>query len=135
MINNSTIVGRLTRDPDLRYSQAGKAVCNFTLATNRPFKNAQGENEADFIKCLTFGKQAENLANYMRKGSLVGVEGRIQTRSYTNKDGNKVYTTEVVANQVSFLDNKKDNQQQSQSNQQMEPIDINSDDTEDSLPF
>jgi single-strand DNA-binding protein len=133
MINSSTIVGRLTRDPDLRYSQAGKAVCNFTLATNRPFKNAQGENEADFIKCLTFGKQAENLANYMRKGSLVGVEGRIQTRSYTNKDGNKVYTTEVVANQVSFLDNKKDNQQQKpQNNQsQMEPIDI--DDSQ--LPF
>ena len=133
MINNSTIVGRLTRDPDLRYSQTGKAVCNFTLATNRPFKNAQGENEADFIKCLTFGKQAENLANYMRKGSLVGVEGRIQTRSYTNKDGNKVYTTEVVANQVSFLDNKKDNQQQKpQNNQsQTEPIDI--DDSQ--LPF
>ena len=133
MINNSTIVGRLTRDPDLRYSQTGKAVCNFTLATNRPFKNAQGENEADFIKCLTFGKQAENLANYMRKGSLVGVEGRIQTRSYTNKDGNKVYTTEVVANQVSFLDNKKDNQQQKpQNNQsQMEPMDI----SDDALPF
>ena len=133
MINSSTIVGRLTRDPDLRYSQAGKAVCNFTLATNRPFKNAQGENEADFIKCVTYGKQAENLANYMRKGSLVGVEGRIQTRSYTNKDGNKVYTTEVVANQVSFLDNKKDNQQQKpQNNQsQMEPMDI----SDDALPF
>ena len=133
MINSSTIVGRLTRDPDLRYSQAGKAVCNFTLATNRPFKNAQGENEADFIKCVTYGKQAENLANYMRKGSLVGVEGRIQTRSYTNKDGNKVYTTEVVANQVSFLDNKKDNQQQHRQQQQSqtEPIDI--DDSQ--LPF
>ena len=133
MINNSTIVGRLTRDPDLRYSQTGKAVCNFTLATNRPFKNAQGENEADFIKCLTYGKQAENLANYMRKGSLVGVEGRIQTGSYTNKDGNKVYTTEVVANQVSFLDNKKDNQQQHRQQQQSqtEPIDI--DDSQ--LPF
>src|SRR5690625_4063236 len=97
MINNVTIVGRLTKDVDLRYSQNGKAIANFTVACNRSFKNAQGQNEADFINTVQFGKGAESTANYMRKGSLVGVTGRIQTRNYENNEGRRIYITEVVA--------------------------------------
>lgn len=112
MINNVTLVGRLTRDVDLRYTQNGKAVASFGLAVNRPFKNANGEYEADFINCQAWGKTAENLANYMKKGNQVGVVGRIQTRNYENNEGKRVYVTEVVAEQVVFLESRKSHQQQ-----------------------
>jgi len=104
MLNRVVLVGRLTRDPDLRYTPSGVAVANFTVAANRPFKNQQGEQEADFINCVTWRKQAENLANYMRKGSLIGVDGRIQTRSYEGQDGKMVYVTEVLAESIQFLE-------------------------------
>lgn len=104
MINRVVLVGRLTKDPDLRYTPSGVAVARFTLAVNRTFSNAQGEREADFINCTVWRKQAENTANFLKKGSLAGVEGRIQTGSYEGQDGKRVYTTEVVADSVQFLE-------------------------------
>ncbi|WP_067840416.1 single-stranded DNA-binding protein [Amphibacillus sediminis] len=106
MLNRVVLVGRLTKDPDLRYTASGVAVANFTLAVNRPFSNQQGDREADFINCVVWRKPAENLANYMSKGSLVGVDGRIQTRSFDGQDGKRVYITEVVADSVQFLETK-----------------------------
>ncbi|GGG28399.1 single-stranded DNA-binding protein 1 [Lysinibacillus alkalisoli] len=104
MINNVVLVGRLTKDPELRYTQGGVAVARFTVAVNRTFSNQQGDREADFINCVAWRKQAENLANFMRKGSLVGVQGRIQTGSYDDKDGKRVYTTDIVADNIQFLE-------------------------------
>ena len=91
MINNVVLVGRLTRDPDLRTTESGISVATFTLAVDRQFSNSQGEREADFINCVVWRKAAENLANFTSKGSLIGVQGRIQTRSYDNKEGQRVY--------------------------------------------
>ncbi|WP_078556378.1 single-stranded DNA-binding protein [Bacillus alkalicellulosilyticus] len=104
MINRVILVGRLTKDPELRYTPNGVAVANFTLAVNRPFSNQQGDREADFINCIIWRKQAENVANFLKKGSLAGVDGRIQTRSYDNNEGKRVYITEVVAESVQFLE-------------------------------
>src|SRR5690625_1783146 len=112
-MNRVVLVGRLTRDPDLRYTPNGVAVATFTVAVNRPFKNQQGEQEADFINCVAWRKQAENLANYMRKGSLVGVDGRVQTRSYDNQEGRRVYVTEILAESVYFLESRGSSQQRS----------------------
>ena len=120
-MNRTVLVGRLTKDVELKYTQNGKAVANFTLAVNRPFKNAQGETDADFIMCQSWGKQAENLANYMGKGSQIGVDGRIQTRNYEGQDGKRVYVTEVVADNVQFLEPKKQGNQQNQQQQQNQP--------------
>lgn len=106
MLNRVVLVGRLTKDPDLRYTANGVAVANFTLAVNRPFSNQQGEREADFINCVVWRRPAENLANFMNKGSLVGVDGRIQTRNFEGQDGKRVYITEVVADSVQFLETK-----------------------------
>lgn len=106
MINRVVLVGRLTRDPDLRSTGSGIAVATFTVAVNRTFTNNQGEREADFINCVIWRKAAENFANFTHKGSLVGVEGRIQTRSYDNNEGQKVYVTEVVVDNFSLLESK-----------------------------
>src|SRR5690625_2959099 len=113
MLNRVVIVGRLTRDPDLRYTSTGVAVANFTVAANRPFKNQQGEQEADFINCVTWRKQAENLTTYMKKGSLIGVDGRVQTRSYENQEGKMVYVTEILAESIQFLESRGSSQQRS----------------------
>lgn len=107
MINNVVVVGRLTRAVDLRYTSNGTAYASFTLATDRPFKNQNGERETDFINCVMWRKPAENLANYTKKGSLIGVEGRIQTRNYENEQGQRVYVTEVLAERFSFLESAK----------------------------
>lgn len=156
MLNRVVLVGRLTRDPDLRYTPNGTAVANFTVAANRPFTNQQGEREADFINCVVWRRPAENLANYMKKGNLIGVDGRLQSRTYEGQDGKTVFVTEVVADSVQFLEpkgssrgqgaqgqgsqqNQNQNQQQSQTqqgskdpfSQDGEPIDISDDD----LPF
>ncbi|MBB4826958.1 single-strand DNA-binding protein [Sporosarcina luteola] len=104
MINRVVLVGRLTKDPELKYTQSGIAVTRFTLAVNRTFSNQSGEREADFINCVTWRKQAENTANFLRKGSLAGVEGRIQTSSFDGQDGKRVFMTEVVADSVQFLE-------------------------------
>lgn len=106
MINRSVLVGRLTKDPELRYTPNGIASCRFTLAVNRAFK-MEGEQQADFIQCVAWRKQAENLANFQRKGNLIGVEGRIQTGSYEGQDGKRVYTTDVVADSIQFLEPNK----------------------------
>lgn len=139
MINRTVLVGRLTRDPELRYTPNGVATCSFTLAVNRPFKNQQGEQEADFINVVVWRKQAENAAQYLSKGKLAGVEGRIQTRHYDNKQGQRVYVTEIVADNVQFLE-PRSNDQGSQQNEGItqdpfadhgQPVDI----TDDMLPF
>ena len=109
MINRVVLVGRLTKDPELRYTPSGVAVARFTLAVNRTFSNQQGERQADFINIVVWRKQAENTANFLRKGSLVGVVGRIQTGSYDGQDGKKVFTVEVVAENVQFLEPKSAN--------------------------
>lgn len=107
MINNVTLVGRLTKDPDLKYTGNGTAVATFTLAVNRNFTNQSGEREADFINCVIWRKPAETLANYAKKGVLIGVTGRIQTRSYDNQQGQKVYVTEVIADNFQLLESKR----------------------------
>ena len=104
MLNRTVLVGRLTKDSILTYSQTGTAICRFTLAVNRTFSNAQGEREADFINCVTFKKSAENVANFLKKGSLAGVDGRIQTGSYEGQDGRRIYTTDVICDSVQFLE-------------------------------
>lgn len=109
-MNRVELVGRLTAKPELRYTQNNLPNTKFTLAVNRQFSNAQGEKEADFINIVAWRKQAENVAQFLDKGSLVAVEGRIQTGSYDNKEGKKVYTFDVVADSVQFLDNKKEGQ-------------------------
>jgi len=106
MINRTVLVGRLTKDPELRYTSSNIAVVKFTLAVNRTFAGPTGEREADFIQCVVWRKQAENLARFVKKGSLLGVEGRIQTGSYDDKDGIRKYTTEVVCDSVQFLEPK-----------------------------
>ncbi|MCE4983395.1 single-stranded DNA-binding protein [Staphylococcus epidermidis] len=156
MINRVVLVGRLTKDPEFRTTPNGVEVTNFTLAINRNFTNAQGEREADFINVITFRKQAVNVNEYLSKGKLAGVDGRIQSRSYENQEGRRIFVTEVVADSVQFLEPKNSNggqqdtyqqqtrDQQGQSRQQSNepvgnnpfanangPIDISDDD----LPF
>lgn len=146
-------MGRLTKDPEIRYTNSGKPVTSFTLAVKRTFKNAQGEYEADFVNCVTWNN-AENVANYLKKGSLAGVDGRIQTRNFEGQDGRRVFVTEVSAESVQFLEprssgqsaNQSSNQNNNQSNDPFrndkpptsdpfandgQPIDISDDD----LPF
>ena len=145
MLNNISLVGRLTKDVELRYTPSNVAVATFTLAVNRTFKNENGEREADFINCVMWRQQAENLANWAKKGALIGVTGRIQTRSYDNQQGQRVYVTEVVAEQFQLLESRnsqgQSQGQQRPKTQQQEPdfsrsattnpLDISSDD----LPF
>lgn len=116
LINNVVLVGRLTKDPDLRYTASGSAVATFTLAVTRTFTNQSGEREADFINCVIWRKPAETLANYTRKGSLIGVTGRIQTRNYENQQGQRVYVTEIVAENFQMLESKTVNEQRIQEN-------------------
>jgi len=106
MLNRVVLIGRLTKDPELRYSPSGVAVTNFTLAIDRKFKNAQGERETDFIPCVMFKQLAELCANYLAKGKLASVDGRIQVRTYNDKDGQKRWVTEVIAEDVHFLSPK-----------------------------
>ncbi|GAJ27002.1 single-stranded DNA-binding protein [Liquorilactobacillus sucicola DSM 21376 = JCM 15457] len=114
MINRAVLVGRLTRDPDLRYTANGVAVATFTVAVNRQFTNQQGEREADFINCVIWRKAAENFANFTHKGSLVGVDGRIQTRSYENQQGVRVYVTEIVVDSFSLLESRSQSERYQQ---------------------
>ncbi len=117
MINRTVLVGRLTRDPELRYTNGGAAVATFTVAVNRQFTNQNGEREADFISCVIWRKAAENFANFTHKGSLVGIDGRIQTRNYENQQGTRVYVTEVVADNFSLLESKAESEKrQEESN-------------------
>ncbi len=106
MINRTVLVGRLTKDPELKHTSNDTAVTTFRLAVNRQFTNRQGDREADFIQCVVWRRQAENVAKYVKKGSLVGVEGRIQTRSFDDQNGNRRFVVEVVADSVQFLETK-----------------------------
>ncbi|MGT2846619.1 single-stranded DNA-binding protein [Streptococcus massiliensis] len=106
MINNVVLVGRMTRDAELRYTPSNVAVATFTLAVNRNFKSQNGEREADFINCVMWRQPAENLANWAKKGALIGVTGRIQTRNYENQQGQRVYVTEVVAENFQMLESR-----------------------------
>lgn len=115
-MNKAILIGRLTKDPELKYTNNNMPVATFSIAINRTFTNAQGEREADFINIVVWRKQAEAVKNYISKGSLVAVEGRIQTRSYDAKDGSKRYVTEVVADSVRFLETKQQSQIRGQEN-------------------
>lgn len=142
MMNRVILIGRLTKDPDLKYTPNGAAVTTFTLAVNRTFTNQQGERETDFINCVVWKRAAENAANFLKKGSLAGVDGRISTRNYEGQDGKRVYVTEVVAESVQFLEPKNSSGSQQQAPRynddpgdpfrRNEPINIPDD---DSLPF
>lgn len=105
-MNITMLVGRLTKDSELRFTENEKKVGNFTLAINRDYKNTNGEYETDFINCVVFGEQAETLNKYTQKGDLIGVQGRLQTRNYEDKEGKKHYITEVLVNKVQFLSTK-----------------------------
>lgn len=142
MLNRVVLVGRLTKDPEFRTTPNGVSVATFTLAVNRTFTNAQGERDADFINCVTFRKQADNVNRFLSKGSLVGVDGRMQSRSYENQDGKRVFVTEAVCDSVQFLEPKNNNQPNSQPQQQSgqaqsgnNPFDNGADISDDTLPF
>lgn len=124
-MNHVTLMGRLTKDPELKYSQAGKAYCRFTVAVNRDFN----KDEADFINCLAFGKTAETIAEWLGKGRRITLQGRIQTGNYENKNGDKVNTFEVVADRFEFVDSARSetNKNQSYSNNNDDVLDDNDD--------
>ncbi|MFA6719244.1 MAG: single-stranded DNA-binding protein [Prevotella sp.] len=134
MLNRVVLTGRLTKDIELRYTSSGVATGTFSLAVNRGFKNANGDREADFINCVVWRKSAENLANFAHKGSLIGVDGRLQTRNYENNQGQRVYVTEVVLDNFSLLESRSSNDGQSTGAMEYKdtgsPIDI-----ADELPF
>ena len=117
-INNVVLVGRMTKDAELRYTPQNQAVATFNLAVNRNFKNNNGEREADFINCVIWRQQAENLANWAKKGALVGIVGRIQTRNYENQQGQRVYVTEVVADSFQLLESRNAQGQREGGNSQ-----------------
>lgn len=142
MLNRVILIGRLTKDPELRYTPNGVAVATFTLAVDRNFTNQQGQREADFINIVAWRGLAENVANYLKKGKLTAVEGKIQTRHYDNNDGKRVYVTEIVADNVRFLESTTGQRRESGDDRQNDrfedpfsddssPIDISDDD----LPF
>ena len=118
MINRAVLTGRLTRDPELRYTTSGTAVVSFTLAVDRQFRNQNGDRDADFINCVIWRKSAENFSNFTHKGSLVGIEGRIQTRNYENQQGNRVYVTEVVVDNFALLEPRQNGGGQQYVNQE-----------------
>lgn len=145
MLNSVALTGRLTNDVDLRYTQSGTAVGSFTIAVDRQFRSANGNRETDFISCAIWRKSAENLAKFTHKGSLIGVEGHVQTRTYDNAQGNKVYVTEVIVENFALLEPRhtsQESQQRSANNPAAvsqgngfanngQPVDVSDDD----LPF
>lgn len=110
MLNSVSLTGRLTKDVDLRFTKSGTAVGSFTLAVDRQFKSKSGERETDFVNCQVWRKSAENFANFTHKGALVGIQGRIQTRTYDDKNGNKVFVTEVIVDNFALLEPKQASQ-------------------------
>ncbi|OTG59128.1 single-stranded DNA-binding protein [Streptococcus agalactiae] len=138
MINNVVLVGRMTKDAELRYTQSNQAVASFSLAVNRNFKNQSGEREADFINCIIWRQQAENLANWAKKGYLIGITGRIQTRNYENQQGQRIYVTEVVAESFQLLESRNSQQQTNQNGSSSNSYFGNAnkmDISDDDLPF
>lgn len=136
MINNVTLIGRLTSDAELRYTPSNIATAQFNIACNRNFKNTNGEYDADFINCVMWREQAERFCNWTKKGMLVGITGRIQTRSYEGNDGKRVYVTEVVAENFQVLEKRDNTANQNSMTQQMPPNYANPMDIDESdLPF
>lgn len=131
MINNVTLTGRLTKAINLKYTQSGKAIGSFTLAVNRNYKDANGNKQVDFIRCLAWGKVGELLDQYCGKGSLIGIVGQIQTRSYENDQNQKVYLTEVNVRELTFLETRKESQETSEQGNMNNPQEI----LDDDLPF
>ena len=125
-MNKTVLVGRITKTPHIQHTSSDIMFCRFTLAVNRPFSNAHGEKEVDFIQCVSWRKQAENMGKFVDKGNLLGVDGRISTGSYDDKDGKRIYTTDVVADSVIFLEPKGQREQAQQ--ERFTPPDID-------LPF
>ena len=117
MLNSVSLTGRLTRDVDLRYTQSGTAAGSFTLAVDRKFKSKNGERETDFVNCQIWRKSAENFANFTHKGALVGIEGHIQTRTYDNAQGQKVFVTEVIVDNFALLESRQTSQNSPNSQQ------------------
>ena len=115
-MNRAMLIGRLTAKPELRYTSSNVPFARFTIAVNRPFNNQDGNREADFINIIVWRKQAEVICNYFDKGNLIAVEGRIQTGSYDDKDGNKRYTTDVVLDQFHFIESKSQREASVSSN-------------------
>lgn len=138
-MNKCTLVGRLTKDPEIRYSQGenATATARFSVAVNRRFKNAEGNYDADFINCVAFGKTAEFLEKYFKKGMAIGLTGHIQTGSYTNKDGQKVYTTDVIVEETEFVESKNasSNTTKDTSTYSAPTSSVVVDDDDDSFPF
>ena len=143
-MNKVQLVGRLTRDPEIRYSQGenATATARFSVAVNRRFKNAEGNYDADFINCVAFGKSAEFVEKYFKKGMAIGLTGRIQTGSYTNKDGQKVYTTDVVVEETEFVESKGASSADNSNNSRHAPSAANNNDfmsipdgIDEELPF
>jgi len=139
-MNSVNLLGRLTKEPDVRYTQGEKSMCiaRYTLAVNRRFKT--GDQTADFINCVAFGKQGEFVEKYLKKGMQIAVRGRIQTGSYTNKDGQKVYTTDVVVEEHEFTGTKKENEQAAQASDEPKKTDNDGfmnipDGIDEELPF
>ena len=130
-MNRALLVGRLTKDPELRTTTSGMAITRFTIAVSEPFTNKNGERETNFISCSTFNKQAENVAKYCHKGSLVSAEGRIRTGSYDAQDGTKRYTTEVVCDRINFLSSKTGNEPSMNDNNFMPNDDMSAMETAD----
>lgn len=121
-MNKVIVIGRTTKDIELRQTAGGTSVVEFSIAVKRAFKNANGENESDFFNCIAFSKLAETISRYVKKGDQVGIEGRLQTRNYTNKEGKKVYLTEIIVENVEFLQNKKQEEQTAPSFTQTDPF-------------
>lgn len=126
-MNKAFLIGRLTRDPELRYSLSNAAIVNFSIAIDRQYTNNQGQRETDFINIVAFQKQAENVKKYLSKGSLVAIDGRIQTRNYEDKDGKRVYVTEVVADRVQFLESKGSSNVSAGREENVSPADFQTD--------
>lgn len=139
MLNRVVLTGRFTKDPEVRATPSGLSVVQFTLGVQRQFSRKDGERESDFISCVAWRKTAENISKYFHKGDLIGVDGRIQTRSYEDKNGQRVYVTEVVVDNFAFLNSKSSSQSNNnQQNQAQDPFEGNDgsvDITQDDLPF
>lgn len=137
-MNKVILIGRLTREPELRKTPNNVSVCQFTIAVNRPFQDQNGERQADFINCTAWKAQAENLCKYIKKGALIAVSGNIQTRSYTDQSGATRYVTEVVCENITFLEAKKDNPNYTEKPKQTDPfadVEFQYDVSDDDLPF
>lgn len=138
-MNSINLIGRLTKDLEIKKTQNGNSFVNFTIAINRTYTSASGEREADFINCVAWNKTAENMFTYLGKGSLIGIEGKLQTRNYEDNNGKRIYVTEILVNNVEFLENKQSNNNQNDfvqnnavSNDFMSSLDTTND---DDLPF